>query len=450
MAEILGTYFLIFAGCASVAVNAQHDKTVTHPGIAIVWGLTVMVLVYSLGHISGAHFNPALTVAFASCGRFPLKQVPAYVISQVIGSTLAAATLRLLFGLDQDVCSGKHDVFVGTLPAGSDLQSFVIEFIITFYLMFIISGVATDNRAVRNLASIAEKKTVSKLLFKTLRELLMARKTAIAEDESSVSGMEGKVVDLLVSLLPGLDGQEVDTVFSSLKPAMQSSDGFVSKNLKELLELMHNICHVSAKRHKLDCLYFLLAYASKTDNLKARKDIVSSFLPEVILALKEVNKKTRSRAYDVLVQIGHAYADEKNGGDNEKLHGYFNMVVGCLAGEKPQMISAAVKGVARLTYEFSDLIASAYNLLPSTFLLLQRKNKEITKANLGLLKMLVAKSPVEGLHANLKSIVEGLLKWPEGTKNLFKAKCHVGIIGEAFVGDAHQEMWHGGCQVCDA
>ncbi|CAN6825587.1 RRP12-like protein [Brassica napus] len=309
--------------------------------------------------------------------------------------------------------------------------------------------------AIGNLASIAEKKTVSKLLFKTLRELLMATKTAIAEDERPVSGMDvdnaadknsssnlrARLFDLLVSLLPGLDGQEVDTVFSSLKPAMQdpkgqiqkkaykvlsvilkSSDGFVSKNLEELLELMHNICHVSAKRHKLDCLYFLLAYASKTDDLKARKDIVSSFLPEVILALKEVNKKTRSRAYDVLVQIGHAYADEENGGDNEKLHGYFNMVVGCLAGEKPQMISAAVKGVARLTYEFSDLIASAYNLLPSTFLLLQRKNKEITKANLGLLKVLVAKSPVEGLHANLKSIVEGLLKWPEGTKNLFKAK----------------------------
>lgn len=74
MAEILGTYFLIFAGCASVAVNAQHDKAVTLPGIAIVWGLTVMVLVYSLGHISGAHFNPAVTIAFASCGRFPLKQ----------------------------------------------------------------------------------------------------------------------------------------------------------------------------------------------------------------------------------------------------------------------------------------------------------------------------------------------------------------------------------------
>lgn len=70
------------------------------------------------------------------------------MISQVIGSTLAALTLRLLFGLDQDVCSGKHDVFVGTVPSGTNLQSFVIEFIITFYLMFIISGVATDNRAV--------------------------------------------------------------------------------------------------------------------------------------------------------------------------------------------------------------------------------------------------------------------------------------------------------------
>ncbi|VVB12528.1 unnamed protein product [Arabis nemorensis] len=160
MAEVLGTYFLIFAGCAAVAVNTQHEKVVTLPGISAVWGLTVMVLVYSLGHISGAHFNPAVTIAFASCGRFPLKQVPAYVISQVIGSTLAAATLRLLFGLDHDVCSGKHDVFVGTLPSGSNLQSFVIEFIITFYLMFIISGVATDNRAIGELAGLAVGSTV--------------------------------------------------------------------------------------------------------------------------------------------------------------------------------------------------------------------------------------------------------------------------------------------------
>ncbi|KAK4858386.1 hypothetical protein QYF36_015613 [Acer negundo] len=131
LAEVVGTYFLIFAGCASVAVNADYDKVVTLPGISIVWGLAVMVLVYSVGHISGAHFNPSVTIAFATCKRFPWKQVPAYVAAQVLGSTLAAGTLRLLF-------SGKQNHFVGTVPAGSDMQSFVMEFIITFYLMFIV------------------------------------------------------------------------------------------------------------------------------------------------------------------------------------------------------------------------------------------------------------------------------------------------------------------------
>ncbi|KAI3411515.1 uncharacterized protein J3R85_017886 [Psidium guajava] len=141
IAEVFGTYFLIFAGCGSVAVNLDYDKVVTLPGISIVWGLAVMVLVYSVGHISGAHFNPAVTVAFATCKRFPWKQVPPYILAQVVGSTLANGTLRLLF-------TGELNHFLGTQPAGSDVQAFVFEFIITFYLMFIISGVATDNRAV--------------------------------------------------------------------------------------------------------------------------------------------------------------------------------------------------------------------------------------------------------------------------------------------------------------
>ncbi|KAH8493911.1 hypothetical protein Peur_061333 [Populus x canadensis] len=153
VAEIVGTYFLIFAGCSSVAVNLNFEKVVTLPGISIVWGLAVMVLVYSLGHISGAHFNPAVTLAFATCKRFPWKQVPAYISCQVIGSTLAAGTIRLIF-------QGKQDHFTGTMPAGSDLQSFVVEFIITFYLMFIISGVATDNRAIGELAGLAVGSTV--------------------------------------------------------------------------------------------------------------------------------------------------------------------------------------------------------------------------------------------------------------------------------------------------
>lgn len=75
IAEVLGTYFLIFAGCMSVVVNLNNDKVVGLPGISIVWGLAVTVLVYSVGHISGAHFNPAVTLAFATCKRFPWKQV---------------------------------------------------------------------------------------------------------------------------------------------------------------------------------------------------------------------------------------------------------------------------------------------------------------------------------------------------------------------------------------
>ncbi|CAN1269091.1 Aquaporin NIP1-1 [Linum perenne] len=100
-----------------------------------------MVLIYSLGHVSGAHFNPAVTLAFATCSRFPWKQVPGYIASQVAGSTLGVGTVRLIF-------RGKQDHFTGTLPAGSEMQSFVVEFIITFYLMFVIFSTATDHRAV--------------------------------------------------------------------------------------------------------------------------------------------------------------------------------------------------------------------------------------------------------------------------------------------------------------
>ncbi|KAI9127088.1 hypothetical protein K1719_001647 [Acacia pycnantha] len=152
VAEFAGTYFMIFAGQAAVVVDKGYDHPVTLPGISIVWGLVVMVLVYSVGHISGAHFNPAVTLAFASTRRFPLKQVPAYVLVQILASTLASGTLRLIFQ--------GNDHFAGTLVSGTYLQGFVVEFIITFYLMFVISGVATDNRAIGELAGLAVGATV--------------------------------------------------------------------------------------------------------------------------------------------------------------------------------------------------------------------------------------------------------------------------------------------------
>ncbi|CAD6233431.1 unnamed protein product [Miscanthus lutarioriparius] len=154
-AEVLGTYFMIFAGCGSVVVNLSTNGTVTFPGICAVWGLVVMVLVYSVGHISGAHFNPAVTVAFATCGRFPWKQVPSYAVAQVLGSTLASLTLSVVFG-----GATAHDHFFGTAPSGTNAQAVVLEFVISFFLMFVVSGVATDNRAIGELAGLAVGATV--------------------------------------------------------------------------------------------------------------------------------------------------------------------------------------------------------------------------------------------------------------------------------------------------
>ncbi|KAL2459845.1 ARM repeat superfamily protein [Forsythia ovata] len=153
-----------------------------------------------------------------------------------------------------------------------------------------------------------------------------------------------------------------------------------------------------------------------------RHDIAASFLTEIILALKEANKKTRDRAYDILVEIGRAYGDEENGGKRENLYQFFSMVAGGLAGETPHMISASMEVLTHLAYEFSDLVSALYNVLPSVYLLLQRKNREIIKANLGLLEVLVAKSHAEALQKHLQSMVEGLLNCQDSTENHFKAK----------------------------
>lgn len=308
------------------------------------------------------------------------------------------------------------------------------------------------------LASIADKEIVTRFFRNTMQKLLKvtqeagnaetSRNSNTMEIDNSSNGsslalVRAQLFDLAVSLLPGLNAKEIDLLFVAIKPALRDDEGliqkkaykvlsiilrncdtFLSAKFEELLKLMIEVlpsCHFSAKHHRLECLYSLIVHASKCESEK-RCDIISSFLTEIILALKEANKKTRNRAYDMLVQIGHACRDEEKGGKKENLHQFFNMVAAGLAGETPHMISAAVKGLARLAYEFSDLVSTAYNVLPSTFLLLKRKNREIAKANLGLLKVLVAKSQTEGLQMHLRSMVEGLLNWQDITKNHFKAK----------------------------
>jgi aquaporin NIP len=151
-AEILGTFALVFCGTGAIIINQESARVITHPGIAFTFGLIVMVMIYALGPISGAHLNPAVTIAFTVAKRFPLNQVFPYIISQAVGAFMASLTLKFLF-------TGNE--FLGaTMPAGTDLQSFVLELILTFFLMLVIINVATGSKEQGMFAGLAIGSTV--------------------------------------------------------------------------------------------------------------------------------------------------------------------------------------------------------------------------------------------------------------------------------------------------
>ncbi|KAL8211112.1 hypothetical protein R6Q57_005549 [Mikania cordata] len=158
LAEMIGTYCVIFAGCGSVAVNKIYSGTVTFPGICVTWGLIVTAMIYTVGHISSAHFNPAVTITLFFLRLFPAKEVPFYILSQLLGSILASGTLALIMNVDSDS-------FFGTEPVGSTLQSFAVEIVITFILMFVISGASNDDRAVKKHAGLAVGMTIMLNVF---------------------------------------------------------------------------------------------------------------------------------------------------------------------------------------------------------------------------------------------------------------------------------------------
>src|SRR5438270_5684595 len=97
LAEFLGTYALVFAGTGAIVIDQQTNGSITHVGIAITFGLIVMSMIYCFGHISGAHLNPAVTIAFAIAKMFPFKEILPFVLSQLLGALLASITLRFLF-----------------------------------------------------------------------------------------------------------------------------------------------------------------------------------------------------------------------------------------------------------------------------------------------------------------------------------------------------------------
>lgn len=152
ISEIIGTYAMIFCGTGSIIINQETNGSITHLGIAVTFGLIVMAMIHSLGNISGAHFNPAVTIAFTVAKKFEIKQVFPYMISQSIGAILASITLRFLF---------PKNIFLGaTIPLNSDFQAFILEFIITFILMLVIINVAHGSKEQGLFAGISIGATV--------------------------------------------------------------------------------------------------------------------------------------------------------------------------------------------------------------------------------------------------------------------------------------------------
>jgi MIP family channel proteins len=151
VAELIGTFALVFAGAGAVMVDAK-THALGHVGVAITFGLVIMAMIYAVGHISGAHFNPSVSFAFALTRHFPWPRVAAYWLAQAVGAVIAAAILRGSLGDRAHVGA--------TLPAGSQGQSFLWELVLTFFLMFVIMAVATDTRAVGEAAALAVGGTV--------------------------------------------------------------------------------------------------------------------------------------------------------------------------------------------------------------------------------------------------------------------------------------------------
>ncbi|MDQ6787410.1 MAG: aquaporin [Acidobacteriota bacterium] len=134
VAELIGTFTLVFAGTGAIIINDVSGGNITHVGVALTFGLVVLAMIYTLGDISGAHLNPAVSVGFWFARRFPGRKVLPYVVSQISGALLASVSLKLLFP--------QHQTLGATIPSGSLIQSFVLEIILTFFLMFVIINVS--------------------------------------------------------------------------------------------------------------------------------------------------------------------------------------------------------------------------------------------------------------------------------------------------------------------
>jgi aquaporin Z len=147
VAEFLGTFALVFAGTGAIIINDVSGGAISHVGVALTFGLVVLAMIYAFGDISGAHLNPAVTLGFFVAHRFDAKLLLPYVLSQLLGAVTASVLLHLLFP--------AHSTLGATAPAGAALQSFVLELVLTFFLMLVILNVSTGAKEKGLTAGIA-------------------------------------------------------------------------------------------------------------------------------------------------------------------------------------------------------------------------------------------------------------------------------------------------------
>jgi len=147
LAEALGTFAIVFFGCGAIALFALTPAAISVSAIPVIFGLVVAAMIYGFGHISGAHFNPAVTLAFAISRHFPLREAFPYILAQCLGGILASALLAFLFP--------SPGSYGATIPHVPMMQAFAWEAVMTFFLMLVIMAVATDTRAVGTMAGAA-------------------------------------------------------------------------------------------------------------------------------------------------------------------------------------------------------------------------------------------------------------------------------------------------------
>jgi aquaporin Z len=147
ISEFIGTFSMIFCGTGAMTINEVTGGDVTHVGIAMTWGLIVMAMIYAFGETSGAHFNPAVSIAFAYAKKFSWREVPKYILAQILGAFSASLILWFLFP--------SSEILGATIPTVDVWRAFVLEFLLTFFLMVVIINVSTGSKEIGVVAGIA-------------------------------------------------------------------------------------------------------------------------------------------------------------------------------------------------------------------------------------------------------------------------------------------------------